>query len=71
MFVLVQKTSRWDNGMRPATDEVILRASRPECEAEMASWISAGQKGLSIKPSPLTAIEVSLAKRKALLETFA
>jgi hypothetical protein len=70
MFVLVQKTSRWDNGMRPATD-VILRASRPECEAMMASWIAAGQKGLRIKPSPLTAAEVSLAKRKALLETFA
>ena len=70
MFVLIQKTSRWDNGMRPATD-TILRASRAECEAEMASWIAAGQKGLSIKPSPLTALEVSLAKRKALLETFA
>lgn len=70
MFVLVQKTSRWDNGMRPATD-VILRASRPECEAMMASWVAAGQKGLRIKPSPLTALEISLAKRKALLETFA
>ena len=69
MFVLVQKTHRWDNGMRPAT-EIILRASRAECEAEMASWIAAGQKGLSIKPSPLTALETSLAKRRALLETF-
>ena len=70
MFALIQKTSRWDNGMRPAT-EIILRASRPECEAEMARWVAAGQKGLSIKPSPLTALEASLAKRKALLETFA
>lgn len=69
MFVLTQIGHRWDNGMRPATD-VILRASRPECEAEMASWIAAGQKGLRIKPSPLTALEISLAKRKALLETF-
>jgi hypothetical protein len=69
MYVLVQKTSRWDNGMRPATD-TILRATRPECEAEMAAWIAAGQTGLRIKPSPPTALEVSLAKRKALMETF-
>jgi len=69
MYVLVQTASRWDNGMRPATD-VILRGSRPECEAEMARWVAAGKKGLRIKPSPLTALETSLAKRKALLASF-
>jgi len=69
MYVLVQAGSRWDNGMRPDVT-TILRASRPECEAEMARWVAAGQKGLRIKPSPLTALEISLAKRRALLASF-
>jgi hypothetical protein len=69
MFALVQKGHKWDNGMRPDVT-TILRATRPECEAELAAWIAAGQTGLRIKPSPPTALEVSLAKRKALMETF-
>jgi len=69
MYVLVQRGYRWDNGMRPDVT-TILRASLLECEAEMARWVAAGQKGLRIKPSPLTAVEVSLAKRKAMLASF-
>lgn len=69
MFVLTQRGFKYDNGMRNCTD-VILRGTEQQCRDEMAQWVAAGQKGLTIKPSPLTAAERSLAQRRAMLASF-